>query len=227
MTTRSNQSWPIACARHISVSWRYAPVTSPQIEIAATSTASVHATSARVFDECTIDTRATRMPPRPDGNSRARTPARGLNVARDPGMRILLVYASHFGQTFAIASRIAQRLRDIGHHVELANADAGIRMLPPPDDYDAVILGSRIEYQHHDRKLVDYIRVYRDALTRMPTGFFSVSMAAATPSPDGDPAHYLAGLFEGTGWHPTEATAFAGALAYRRYGWFTRQLMRA
>jgi len=142
-------------------------------------------------------------------------------------MRILLVYASHFGQTFAIASRIAQRLRDIGHHVELANADAGIRMLPPPDDYDAVILGSRIEYQHHDRKLVDYIRVYRDALTRMPTGFFSVSMAAATPSPDGDPAHYLAGLFEGTGWHPTEATAFAGALAYRRYGWFTRQLMRA
>ncbi len=141
--------------------------------------------------------------------------------------RILLVYASHFGQTFAIASRIAQRLRDIGHHVEVANADVGVRLLPPPDDYDAVLLGSRVEYSKHDRRLVDYIRVYRDALTRLPTGFFSVSMAAATPAPDGDPGHHMATLFRELDWHPTEAIAFAGSLSYRRYGWITRQVMKA
>jgi menaquinone-dependent protoporphyrinogen oxidase len=139
--------------------------------------------------------------------------------------RILLVYASHFGQTFAIASRIAQRLRDIGNHVEVANADVGLRMLPPPDDYDAVILGSRVELSRHAREILDYIRVYRDALTRLPTGFFSVSMAAANGG--ADPGNHLAKTFGELEWHPTEAAAFAGALAYRRYGWLTRQVMKA
>ena len=40
--------------------------------------------------------------------------------------RVLVVYASHFGQTRSVAQRLGERLRDRGHEVDLANASDGI-----------------------------------------------------------------------------------------------------
>jgi len=78
--------------------------------------------------------------------------------------------------------------------------------------------------------LLDYIEVHREALENRPTGFFSVSMAAAPrdsgAAPGPDPSGYMTHMFEQVGWHPSEAVAFAGGLPYRRYNWILRFVMK-
>jgi menaquinone-dependent protoporphyrinogen oxidase len=140
--------------------------------------------------------------------------------------RVLVVYASHYGQTHTIAKRITDRLRDRGHEVELANVSDGLYGVPPPHDYDAVVIGSRVEFGKHAAPVLEYIRNHRSELKRIPTAFFSVSMSAAGKPAGSDPNGYLAKTFSDCNWYPTESLAFGGALQYRRYNWLLRFVMK-
>jgi len=137
---------------------------------------------------------------------------------------ILIAYASHYGQTQKIAARLATQLRQHGHEVVLADARAADP--PPPDSYDLVVLGSRVEAGRHASDLLAYIRMHREPLRATPTAFFSVSMAAARPHAGPDPDAYLESTFHDLGWTPTRSVALAGGLPYRKYGWFMRFLMK-
>jgi menaquinone-dependent protoporphyrinogen oxidase len=138
--------------------------------------------------------------------------------------RTLVVYASHYGQTRKIAKRIAEQLRAHGHVVELA--DARVSTPPPPERYDLVVIGSRVETGHHAREIHAYINAHLSRLRAMPTAFFSVSMAAARRDAGPDPDGYMHAMFDELGWHPRCYVAFAGGLPYRQYGLFTRLVMR-
>jgi menaquinone-dependent protoporphyrinogen oxidase len=140
-------------------------------------------------------------------------------------MRILIVFASSYGQTAAIAKAIAERLRELGHVADLA--DAGAHAPSPPQGYDAVVIGSRVQIAKHHPAIHRYIERYRAAFTSLPTYFFSVSMSAAGKPAGSDPNGYLEKLFTATSWHPGRAVAFGGSLPYRRYNWFLRLIMRA
>jgi menaquinone-dependent protoporphyrinogen oxidase len=140
--------------------------------------------------------------------------------------RILVVYASHFGQTGTVAQRIAERLRDRGHEVDVANASGAGQGIPPPQDYDAVVLGSRVELGKHAKPVLQYMHEHANELRRIPTAFFSVSMSAAGKPPGSDPNGYLEKTFASLGWKPTESIAFGGALQYRRYNWLLRFVMK-
>jgi len=138
--------------------------------------------------------------------------------------RILIAYASSYGQTRKIAEAIASELRHGGHVVELADTLAGPP--PPVQDYDAVVLGSRVQLGRHARPILAYIAANRAELDQVPSYFFSVSMSAAerhTLDPDG----YLEKLFATSHWRPREAIAIAGGLPYRRYGFILRAIMKS
>jgi len=137
---------------------------------------------------------------------------------------ILMLFASHFGQTRAIANTIAEDLRSAGHGVDLV--DARRTDVPPPEDYDVVVLGSRVELGRHAGAIRSFIAMHRDALCEMPAAFFSVSMAAAHPGASADPNGYMTSLFEDSAWRPELSAAFAGALPYRKYGFLTRFIMK-
>ena len=138
--------------------------------------------------------------------------------------RILIAYASHYGQTEKIARQIAAQIRHHGHEVELVNARTS--EVPPPGTYDLVVLGSRVEGGQHATAIRAYIRRHIAALEAMPTAFFSVSMAAAGRDAGADPNRYLQTTFADLGWTPSRAVAFAGGLPYRKYGWFMRFVMK-
>lgn len=137
--------------------------------------------------------------------------------------RILIAYASSHGQTRKIANTLATELRSRGHDVELA--DALMAMPPPVEDYDCVVIGSRIQLGLHARPLLDYIADNRAELHAIPSYLFSVSMAAAS-KPGADPQGYLERLFAATHWQPRAAIAFAGGLPYRSYGVILRFVMK-
>jgi menaquinone-dependent protoporphyrinogen oxidase len=139
---------------------------------------------------------------------------------------ILILFATTEGHTARIAERIAQRLRDGGHGVELHRADVLPAELEPAE-HDGMIVGSSIHYGHHPKFLNVLVRRFRVALTARPSAFFSVSLSAGGPGAKPEAARrYLETFLNQVDWHPPQTATFAGALQYSKYGAFKRLLMR-
>ena len=93
-----------------------------------------------------------------------------------------------------------------------------------PDGYDGVIVGASIHMGKHDKHVVDFVRKNQDTLARLPSAFFSVSLAA-----HGDTAEaegYVDQFEEETGWRPDKVALFGGALLYTQYGFIKRHMMK-
>jgi menaquinone-dependent protoporphyrinogen oxidase len=119
---------------------------------------------------------------------------------------------------------IADRLHERGAETEVLDVRFG--HLPAPDGFEAVVIGSRVEIGRHANAVLDYVRDYREVLERMPTAFFSVSMAASNEGAGPDPSGYLTDMFAKLDWKPSCSVALAGGLPYRKYGWVTRWIMK-
>jgi len=137
-------------------------------------------------------------------------------------MRIHIAYATKEGQAAKIADYIAEVVRTHGHHAdtaEIVHAKDGV-----PAGCDGVIVGSSIHMGKHDTHATEYARHNREALQKVPSAFFSVSLAA-----HGDEAEaegYVKAFETDTGWHPPLVALFGGALPYTHYGFLKRHLMK-
>jgi menaquinone-dependent protoporphyrinogen oxidase len=76
----------------------------------------------------------------------------------------------------------------------------------------------------HENYVLDFVRKNRDALERLPSAFFSVSMAAHD-SPE-EAEGYIEEFVRETGWRPSRVGLFGGALLYTHYGFIKRHLMK-
>jgi len=140
---------------------------------------------------------------------------------------VLVVYATHDGQTRKIAERIASVLRSRRHLVELLDAEHA------PQDLDlsrfqAVFIGSPIRAQGYLRSVVRFVQSHRSALDRLPTLFFSVGLAVVSKVHDGiaQTMQIVERLVAETGWRPHRVELVAGALPYTRYNFLVRFVMR-
>jgi menaquinone-dependent protoporphyrinogen oxidase len=140
--------------------------------------------------------------------------------------KILILFASSHGQTAKIGRALARRLEAAGHDATVHDISAGPP--PAPDDYDAILLGSRVELGGFARPIARYVRRHRSSLEARWSGFYAVSMSAASPQERGRAAvqQIIDEFLEKTGWHPTRTGSFAGALAYTQYGPITRFIMK-
>lgn len=139
--------------------------------------------------------------------------------------RLLVLYASKYGQTRKIALRIADRLRDVSAAVEVVDVGEA----PAPDGYDAVVIGGSIHAGNHQRALERWMRANANALNARPTAAFSVSLSASDEE-GGDgwvtATKSLAELLNRTGVQAAPTAVIAGALAYRDYNRLIRWMMR-
>jgi len=141
--------------------------------------------------------------------------------------QIAIVYGTRYGQTKKIAERMKEVLTAEGHIVPIVCADS----LPPGyslSPYEGVIIGGSVIAGRHQRYLEQFVREHRDALNAMPSAFFSVSGSAAGSS-DRDQSNARRVLIEfltKTGWHPRLTAPIAGAMAFTKYGVFTRMLLK-
>jgi menaquinone-dependent protoporphyrinogen oxidase len=145
-------------------------------------------------------------------------------VVQDAGA--LLVYASTHGHTARIATRLAEAMRGQGLHVDLF--DVAHAAAAQPGRYALVVVGGSLHKEHHQKALVEWVSERREALARVPSSFFSVSLTAADDSAQARAATQgcIDAFCVQTGWTPTRTERIAGALQYREYDAFTRQLMR-
>jgi menaquinone-dependent protoporphyrinogen oxidase len=139
---------------------------------------------------------------------------------------VLVVYASTHGHTAKIAARIAESMRAEGLEVDLRDVTSGDDA--KPDRYDIVVVGASLHKEHHQKAIVDWVRVRREALQQQPSVFFSVSLSAAEDSDESRAAtqRCIDEFCTQTGWTPARTEPIAGCLQYREYDLFTRQLMR-
>jgi menaquinone-dependent protoporphyrinogen oxidase len=85
-----------------------------------------------------------------------------------------------------------------------------------------------VQVHHGNCSGVEFARNEARHLSARPSAFFSVSLSAGSRNPaEVDAARALARGFVTTAhWDPRRIACFAGKLAYSRYGFFTRQMMR-
>lgn len=147
--------------------------------------------------------------------------------------RILIVYATRYGQTGKIARFVADRLTERGDDVTLLNASELPRgvSLPhnqTPRSFDGVIVGGSIAFGRHERSITRFVSAHRDALNGMLTAFLSVSGSAASPDEPGRAQAHRAvdKLLRVTGWTPQRVELVGGAIAYTRYNPLVRFMMK-
>jgi menaquinone-dependent protoporphyrinogen oxidase len=80
----------------------------------------------------------------------------------------------------------------------------------------------------HERYVLDYVREYRGTLERLPSAFFSVSLAARDNTEEArkEVEGYIEQFVQQTGWRPNKVGLFPGALLYTQYGFFKRWIMK-
>jgi hypothetical protein len=110
--------------------------------------------------------------------------------------RVLLVY-SNARHTESIAHQLGAFLTFDGLVVDFADADTG--SLPPPEDYDAVVIGISPRFLGPPRVITHYIEEHRHALRALPNFLFLVGGAAAKD---------LRQLADSTGWLPQGVATF-------------------
>ena len=139
---------------------------------------------------------------------------------------ILIAYGTADGHTARIAQYLAEVIRGAGHQADPVNVERA--SVPGPEGHDAVIIGASVHMGRHERCVLNYVREHRAALARLPSAFFSVSMAAHenTEAAQKEANGYVETFVQQTGWRPRKVLLVAGALLYTRYGFFKRWIMK-
>src|SRR3712207_1499450 len=137
-------------------------------------------------------------------------------------MRILIPYGTPEGQTAKISEYLADVIRDHDH--EAYAVDIKGYGTPEPDGYDAVIVRASIHMGKHEDYVRDFVRENRGALERLPSAFFSVSLAAHDEPEVAE--GYIEEFVQETGWRPGMVGLFSGALLYTQYGFIKRHVMK-
>ena len=140
---------------------------------------------------------------------------------------ILIVYGTTEGHTAHIAERMAEVMRGAGHKVELHDSRE-VRQQTLAGNFDGVLVGGSIHRGEHQSSLREFAKRNRSLLDRVPSAFFSVSLAAADT--DEEAAAEIREIVDKfareTGWQPAQIEAIAGALVYTQYNFFVRHMMK-
>ena len=141
--------------------------------------------------------------------------------------RFLIVYGSTEGHTTAVAARMAEAMRAEGHLVELHDSKE-LRKNTVTQPFDGIIVGGSVHAGEHQSSLREFAKRNREVLERVPSAFFSVSLANADADEDADAESkaVVEKFIAETGWRPNQIERIAGALVYTQYNVFMRHMMK-
>jgi menaquinone-dependent protoporphyrinogen oxidase len=137
-------------------------------------------------------------------------------------------YATTEGQTRRIAEFIAMRLREHALESEAISVESPEAQRIDWGSVRAAALGASLHVGRHQRTAAAFAAANRDRLNACPSAFFSVSLAVVSKKPeDRQRARRAADEFvAAAGWKPRWTACVAGRLAYTKYGFLMRFVMR-
>jgi menaquinone-dependent protoporphyrinogen oxidase len=140
---------------------------------------------------------------------------------------VLIVHGSKYGQTAKIAEYIANVLRSERIDATVMHADD----VPPELDvgtYAGIIVGAPVFVQKHPRSVRRFILHHRSTLDHRLTGFFSVSGSAGGKELSDQVAarSMLTEFLDDCRWQPAHRACFAGAIAFTKYNFLVKWVMK-
>lgn len=140
---------------------------------------------------------------------------------------ILIGYATGEGQTAKVADRLRETLQANGHETETVDLSEDHGTLDV-GAFDAVLVGASIHVGQHQPVVSAFVERNRETFATRPSGFFQVSLSAATDDPErrAEAAGYIDAFLEETDWEPDVVGSFGGALRYSEYGFLKRAMMK-
>jgi menaquinone-dependent protoporphyrinogen oxidase len=142
-------------------------------------------------------------------------------------VNVLAVYGSAYGQTEKIVKRIAARVGEQGINVTPKKGDDQIPTAPL-DSYDGFLVAASVLGGHHQGYIEEFVRHHAARLRLRPSAFVSVSGSAGSPlaQEKARAQGYVEQFFQATGWRPAVSAIFGGAMAYTKYSFLTRWVIR-
>jgi menaquinone-dependent protoporphyrinogen oxidase len=140
---------------------------------------------------------------------------------------VLVVYGSLYGQTAKVGRRIAEQLTNAGVRVTVLKGDAMLSELRIAD-YDGIVVGASVIRGRYQDYIERFVTQNLAALQRVPSAFFGVSGSAASKSAtERVAADYIMQAFLAkTGWRPALTASVAGAMAFTKYNWLMRLVLK-
>ena len=138
---------------------------------------------------------------------------------------VIIAYSTVDGHTQHICERIAGKVRDQGHDVDLTPIDDGSAV--DLAAYDKIVIGASIRYGKHRPQVTELINNNQTTLESKPSAFFSVNVVARKPeknTPETNP--YLQKYLKQIDWQPRNLAVFAGKIDYPRYTFMDRLAIR-
>jgi menaquinone-dependent protoporphyrinogen oxidase len=151
-------------------------------------------------------------------------------------MRIAIFYATREGQTAKIAGHIEHELQTTRIQVDVFD----LKDLDYPIDwpsYDAACVAASVHLGRHEPEMIKFVKRHRPDLERLSAMFLSVSLSEAgaqdPTAPDerrekavADVQMMIDAFVKDSGWRPEHILPVAGALAYSRYNFIVRFVMK-
>ena len=159
--------------------------------------------------------------------TRRGTTMNGINPALEE-CEVPVFYATTYGQTGRIAQRLATMLHEKGF------VSRAIDVTGPDGDYvdwtraRAVVVCASVHAHKHQRAAAAFCREYAQRLNARPSVFLSVSLSAASEVANErrQVARIARDFVDACGWTAAEVVSLAGSLAFTKYRWFTRVVMK-
>jgi menaquinone-dependent protoporphyrinogen oxidase len=150
--------------------------------------------------------------------------------------RVLVLYATVEGQSLKVAEHAAHRLTEQGLSARILDV-RDVRYPFALQDYCAALLVAPVHASFHPREMLHFVSEHREELAKMPARFLSLSLSQAgvelrdaTPRQreraSEDVRHLTSLLCKATGFATDRVTPIAGCLAYTRYGFVKRLVMK-
>ncbi len=141
------------------------------------------------------------------------------------GRKILVTYASQSGTTAEVAEAIGQVLCQEGNEVETK----WVKNVKNLNDYDAVIIGSPIQYDKWMPAASEFVTAHQNILKKLPVAYFFTCLALSAKIEGAEKkamaySDKLNSLVPQV--MPVDVGRFAGVLDYSKLSFFTRLIFK-
>ena len=152
-------------------------------------------------------------------------------------MKAAIFYATREGHGKHVAEHIAESLREQRFDVDVRNVKDSPEMIDT-QPYQVAFVVASVHLGRHEREIVRFVKSHRLDLVRLGAPFLSLTLSeAGAEDPAAPPekrqaaaadAQRMIDLFvQETGWRPAYVLPVAGALAYTKYNFFIKVVMKA
>jgi menaquinone-dependent protoporphyrinogen oxidase len=151
-------------------------------------------------------------------------------------MKAAVFYATREGQAERVAEHIACDLRARHIETDVVNVKH-VHDTFGWHEYDAAFVVASVHAGHHEKEMIQFVKHSTPELERLHAPFFSLTLSqAGAEVPNNTPAQretahadalrMVEDFTKESGWRPEHALTVAGALAYSKYNFVVKWMMK-